>query len=91
MMWNQSLGLTFYHNTHTQTQHSGPSRITRLTDLLLALAAPFLPAEKAYAKSHPYFVNYQGMKNLLAAVKTAGVPKFIRVSGLSGACVDDMV
>lgn len=67
--------------THT---NSGPSRISRPLDLLLALAGPFLPKEKAYAKGHPYWVNYEGMRNLLAAVKAAGVPKVIRVSGLSG-------
>lgn len=30
-------------------------------------------------------MNYQGMRNLAAAARQAGVPKFIRVSGLSGA------
>ena len=70
-----------------QNPNSGPTRFSKPTDLLLALLAPFLAPDKVYAKDHPYFVNYQGMKNLAAAAREAGVPKFIRVSGLSGKLV----
>lgn len=82
-----------FPRTHTHTpqpsQNSGPSRISQPTDLLRALLVPFLPAAKVYPKTHPYFVNYEGVKNLAAAAKEAGVPKFIRVSGLSGTIFRD--
>jgi len=37
----------------------------------------------AYPKTHPYNVNYLGTLHLLHAARLAGVPKFIRVTGLS--------
>lgn len=36
-----------------------------------------------YPREHPYNVNYLGTLNLLQAARQAGVPKFIRVTGLS--------
>ncbi|CAM9608718.1 unnamed protein product [Ascophyllum nodosum] len=38
---------------------------------------------KDEAKTHPYYVNYMGTKNLIEAAEKAGVKRLVRITGLS--------
>ena len=38
---------------------------------------------KDEAKTHPYYVNYMGTKNIIEAAEKAGVKRLVRITGLS--------
>lgn len=56
--------------------NSGTSRLVQPRDL-------WTHPRKDETKTHPYYVNYIGTKNLIEAAEKAGVKRLVRITGLT--------
>lgn len=55
---------------------SGTSRLVQPRDL-------FTHPKRDKQRTHPYYINYVGTKNVIEAAEKAGVRRLVRISGLS--------